>query len=192
MLKRLKKFAMNQIQRKKLVFFAASQLIPLTISVSQSFFPFFPQKKNYGKKMQQMEQEKKQLDKIAVERQKYLEKEIAALADLGGGAQGRAPPPLGQIFFIFMQFLGKIGQIVCWRPPPLGLAPPRLGNPGSATEQILKNRGVEKLSPGGNTSCSKDYLAVNLINILGKNDVSSLRLVSKQFQQSMTAWICKA
>ena len=51
-----------------------------------------------------------------------------------GGAQGRAPPPLGQIFFIFMQFLGKIGQIVCWRPPPLGLAPPRLGNPGSATD----------------------------------------------------------
>ena len=32
--------------------------------------------------------------------------------------KGRAPPPpLGQIFFIFMQFSGKIRQIVCWRPP---------------------------------------------------------------------------
>ena len=41
-----------------------------------------------------------------------------------GGAQGRAPPPLGQIFFIFMQFLGKIGQIVCWRPPLWGWRPP--------------------------------------------------------------------
>ena len=57
-----------------------------------------------------------------------------AIGGSRGGAQGRAPPPLGQIFFIFMQFFGKIGQIVCWRPPPLGLAPPRLGNPGSATD----------------------------------------------------------
>ena len=43
------------------------------------------------------------------------------------------PPPLAQNFFIFMQFSGKIGQIIGWRPPPLGLAPPPLGNPGSAT-----------------------------------------------------------
>ena len=31
------------------------------------------------------------------------------------GAQGRRTPP-GQNFFIFMQFLGKIGQIVGWNP----------------------------------------------------------------------------
>ena len=34
------------------------------------------------------------------------------------GARGRAPP-LAQNFFIFMQFSGKIGQIISWRPPPL-------------------------------------------------------------------------
>ena len=33
-----------------------------------------------------------------------------------------------------MQFSGKIDQIIGWRPP-LGLAPPPLGNPGSATDQ---------------------------------------------------------
>ena len=52
------------------------------------------------------------------------------VADLRGH-EGRAPP-LPQNFFIFMQFSGKIGQIIGWRSP-LGLAPPPLGNPGSAT-----------------------------------------------------------
>ena len=47
------------------------------------------------------------------------------------GAQGTRPP--GQNFLIFMQFSGKIGQIVCCRPP-LGLAHPPLGNPRSATD----------------------------------------------------------
>ena len=32
-----------------------------------------------------------------------------------------------------MQFLGKFGRIVCWRPPG-ELAPPPWGNPGSATD----------------------------------------------------------
>ena len=41
-----------------------------------------------------------------------------------GGRRDARPPPLGQIFFIFMQFLGKIGQIVCWRPPLWGWRPP--------------------------------------------------------------------
>ena len=50
-----------------------------------------------------------------------------------GGARDAWPPPLlAQNFFIFMQFSGKIGQIIGWRPS-LGLAPPALGNPGSAT-----------------------------------------------------------
>ena len=50
-----------------------------------------------------------------------------------GGRQGRAPPPLGPNFFNFMQFLGKIGKNNRLVPPPLQLAHPPLGNPGSAT-----------------------------------------------------------
>ena len=42
-------------------------------------------------------------------------------------------PPGGPNSFNFMQFLGKFGKIVCWRPPPGELAPPPRGNPGSAT-----------------------------------------------------------
>ena len=34
-----------------------------------------------------------------------------SVADLGGARD--ASPPLDQNFFIFMQFLGKIGQLVC-------------------------------------------------------------------------------
>ena len=49
------------------------------------------------------------------------------------GGASLAPPPLAQNFFIFMQFSGKIDQIIGWRPLPLGLVPPPLGNPGSAT-----------------------------------------------------------
>ena len=50
------------------------------------------------------------------------------------GARDARPLPLGQNFFIFMQFSGQIGQIVCWRTPPVlrGWRPP-LGNPGSTT-----------------------------------------------------------
>ena len=35
-------------------------------------------------------------------------------------------PPLrrGPSSFNFMQFLRKFGKIVCWQPPPRGLAPP--------------------------------------------------------------------
>ena len=40
--------------------------------------------------------------------------------------------PRGPNSFNFMQFLGKIGKIVCWRPPGEFVHPPR-GNPGSAT-----------------------------------------------------------
>ena len=38
--------------------------------------------------------------------------------------------------FNFMQFLGKFGKIVCWRPPGK-LAPPPRGNPGSATVDYI-------------------------------------------------------
>ena len=43
------------------------------------------------------------------------------------------PPPGGPNSFNFMQFSGKIGKIICWRPPG-ELAPPPRGNPGSATD----------------------------------------------------------
>ena len=37
------------------------------------------------------------------------------------------PPPGGPNSFNFMQFLGKFGKIVCWRPPPPGSWRPLLG-----------------------------------------------------------------
>ena len=43
------------------------------------------------------------------------------------------PPSLGLNLFNFMQFLGKVGKNNRLAPPPLQLAHPPLGNPGSAT-----------------------------------------------------------
>ena len=43
-------------------------------------------------------------------------------------------PPLVQMSFIFLQFLGKNGQLIDWHPH-LGGWRPRLGNPGSAAEK---------------------------------------------------------
>ena len=57
-----------------------------------------------------------------------------ALADLGGGARDACPPPLGQNSFIFMQFSLKNLPKIRLAPPPWKLAPPCLGNPGSATD----------------------------------------------------------
>ena len=57
-----------------------------------------------------------------------------AVADLRGSRGTRAPGNPNS--FNFMQFLGKFGKIVCWRPPPPGswrthlkeiLDPPLLG-----------------------------------------------------------------
>ena len=48
------------------------------------------------------------------------------VADLRGEREGRAPPPLAPNFFIFMQFSGKIGQTIGWRPP-FGVCAPSLG-----------------------------------------------------------------
>ena len=43
------------------------------------------------------------------------------------------PPPTDQNFLNFMQFLGKSGKFVCWRPlPPRRSAFPPMGNPVSA------------------------------------------------------------
>ena len=49
------------------------------------------------------------------------------VADLREGCEGRTPPPpLAQNFFIFMQFSGKIGQIIGWCPP-FGVSAPFSG-----------------------------------------------------------------
>ena len=55
-----------------------------------------------------------------------------SVVDLHSKIFGRAPPSGGPNSFNFMQFSGKIGKIICWRPPG-ELAPPPRGNPGSAT-----------------------------------------------------------
>ena len=49
--------------------------------------------------------------------------------------------PSGPIFFIFMQFPGKIGQTIGWHPLQ-GLVHPPLGNPGSATDQEYPMSGM--------------------------------------------------
>ena len=54
---------------------------------------------------------------------------FSALADLGGGREGRTPPPGRPNSFDFMQFSGKFGVFT---PPWRVHAPPR-ENPGSAT-----------------------------------------------------------
>ena len=41
--------------------------------------------------------------------------------------EARPPPPGGPNSFNFMQFLGKFGNIVCWRPPPPESWRPLLG-----------------------------------------------------------------
>ena len=52
------------------------------------------------------------------------------VADLRGGARDAPPSPK---FLHFHAVFGKNWPNSRWAPPPLGLAPPPLGNPGSAT-----------------------------------------------------------
>ena len=56
-----------------------------------------------------------------------------AVADLRGGREGRAPPPSGPKFLHFHAVFGKNWPNNRLAPPPLGLVPPPLGNPGSCT-----------------------------------------------------------
>ena len=49
----------------------------------------------------------------------------STVADLRGGLEGRAPSGRPN-YFNFMQFLGKFGKIICWRPSP-GIWRPLLG-----------------------------------------------------------------
>ena len=48
-----------------------------------------------------------------------------SVADLRGRQKGHAPQ--GPNSFNFMQFWGKFGTILCWRPPPGKLEPPSSG-----------------------------------------------------------------
>ena len=59
------------------------------------------------------------------------------------GARRMRAPPLARNLFIFMQFSGKIGQIIGWHPPS-GLGAPPLGNPGSATASPCGASSVEE------------------------------------------------
>ena len=75
------------------------------------------------------------------------------MADLRGGPNS----------FNFMQFLGKFGKIVCWRPPG-ELAPPPRGNPGSATDPERKSKkisGSVKLHIGD----SWDKSRINVLSV---------------------------
>ena len=77
-------------------------------------------------------------------------------------------PPLAPNFFIFMQFSGKIGQIIGWRPLPLGLAPPPLGNPGSATERGIKV----------GDSCESTYVCSSIHKMPARPFLASLPFVN--------------
>ena len=67
---------------------------------------------------------------------------------------GRAPPPPGPNFFIFIQFSGNIDWKIVWRPPLL-LAPP--GNPRSVT-----------------AFCSRNIYYVKGLSLLGLNQIIDL------------------
>ena len=78
-----------------------------------------------------------------------------------GGRKGRAPPPLDPIFFIFMQFSEKNGQIIGWRPPFGVGAPPsgkswirHWGRFKNLTNYTLKmNKSLLSMSSMLNKSC---------------------------------------
>ena len=74
-------------------------------------------------------------------------------------------PPLAQNFFIFMQFVEKIGQIIGWRPP-LGLAPPPLGNPGSVTGHSHRHEVTR--GHNGIKGCKTHFLVCNMLLNLEK------------------------
>ena len=76
-----------------------------------------------------------------------------------GGSKGGGRPNS----FNFMQFLGKYGKIVCWRPPG-ELAPPPRGNPGSATAIVVIGQCTQLVSLVIVPSCGTIFL----MNISGK------------------------
>ena len=57
----------------------------------------------------------------------FIAEEVRLIkTDLRGNTRDERPPG-GSNSFNFMQFLGNFGKIVCWRPPPGGLASPPTG-----------------------------------------------------------------
>ena len=55
-------------------------------------------------------------------------------------ADPKGAPPTAQNVLNFMQFFGKFGKIVCWRPSPGGLAPPPVGNPGFTPDKFIQEK----------------------------------------------------
>ena len=48
----------------------------------------------------------------------YIINYIACVNFSGGSKEGARDAPQGPNSFNFLQFWGKFGKIVCWRPPP--------------------------------------------------------------------------
>ena len=71
------------------------------------------------------------------------------MADLRGGARDARPP--GPKFLHFHAVFGKNWPNNRLTPPPFGLAPPPLGNPGSATAKWLESRLLNVISDPGDS-----------------------------------------
>ena len=90
--------------------------------------------------------------------------------------------PLGPVFFIFMQFSAKFGQIIGWRSPS-----PHLGSPRSAAEDQKKtarytrsNRTPYKRDPGQNRTTK----ITTHLSLICTNKLSLKLLVSFSFSPS--------
>ena len=85
--------------------------------------------------------------------------------------QGRAPS--GSSSFIFMQFLGKFWPNNRLAPPPWGLAPPPLGNPGSATADNTQRRSYVKNT---NSNRSLSFCATIMLMFYKKGNSKKMLL----------------
>ena len=83
------------------------------------------------------------------------------MADLRGGARDERPPDLNS--FNVMQFLGKFGEIVCWRPP---------GSWRSLLEEILDPPLDRYTVISGNIFGFSAYF---IFRVIAKSDVNSLK-----------------
>ena len=77
-----------------------------------------------------------------------------------------ARPSQGPNFFLFMQFLGKFGKIVCWWSQ-VGLAPLPRRNSGSATIGGSKGGRQGRMPPRGPNSFIFMQFSAKIIAILG-------------------------
>ena len=106
---------------------------------------------------------------------------LTPVADLGGHP-ARAPPT-AQNFLNFMQFFAKFGKITCWRPPG-GLAPPPMGNPGSAPEHFCF---IPRAVFVSDCVCECVLVCVNLVCFLFNRNVT---WVFEQCQKSLIIEKC--